>query len=58
MDEATKEADEGHKARKRKVILVEKGASGGGRKGSASRSTQLGHSDTLWTFGLTYIPRY
>ena len=51
MDEATtKEADEGQKARKGKVI--EKSASGRGRKGSASRFTRLGHLDT-WTLGLT-----
>ena len=53
MDEATtKEADEGQEARKGKVILMEKGASGRGRKGSASRSTRLGHLDTR-TLGLT-----
>ena len=58
MDEATtKEADEGQKARKRKVILMERGASGRGRMGSASRSTRLGHLDT-WTLGLTYLKVY
>ena len=52
MGGATTEADEGQKARKRKVILMERGASGRGKKGSASRSTRLGHLDT-WTLGLT-----
>ena len=58
MDEATKETDEGQKARKGKVILMEKVLQVQ-RKGSASRSTRIGHLDT-WSkvrYILTYFTR-